>query len=190
LEHHLGIHRNSFIVGEWMMFEIPTIESERLILRPTKEEDFEPYAAFYETERSHLRGGPLTRNEAWESFAAEIGHWFLRGYGFWSVDEKASGEFCGMVGLYYPEGWPAPEVGYLVWENHEGKGIAYEASLRARAYAFEELGWHHIVSCISEGNTRSIQLAERMGAKFDRRVPRTGAPDQMVYLHPAPSNTP
>lgn len=168
------------------MFEIPTIESDRLILRPVREGDFEPYAAFYETERSRGRGGPLTRSYAWDMFAAEIGHWYLRGYGFWAVDEKESGECCGLVGLYYPEGWPAPEVGYLVWESHEGKGIAYEASLRARDYAFEELGWQQIVSCILDGNTRSINLAERMGATFDRRVPRNGARDLLVYLHPEP----
>ena len=168
------------------MLTIPVIETERLVLREPRASDFETYAAFYATERSHLRGGPLGRNEAWESFAAEIGHWYLRGFGFWAVDEKASGDFCGMVGLYNPEGWPEPEVGWLVWEAFEGKGIAREAAVRARAFAFRSLGWNRIVSCISEGNDRSIKLAERLGAKFDRRVPRAGRPDQLVYVHPGP----
>jgi RimJ/RimL family protein N-acetyltransferase len=78
------------------------------------------------------------------------------------------------------------EVDWLVWEQHEGKGIAREATIRARAYAFETLVWQQIVSCISEGNIRSIKLAERLGAKFNQRVPRPGRPDQLVYVHPAP----
>lgn len=168
------------------MTTIPTIESERLILRPLQPDDFELYAAFYETERSRNRSGPMTREQAWESFAAEIGHWTMRGYGFWGVDEKETGSFCGMVGLYNPEGWPAPEVGWLVWEQFEGKGIAREAALRARQYAFDVLKWPQIVSCIWEGNTRSIQLAERLGANLDRTVKRGDGRNFFVYLHPAP----
>lgn len=168
------------------MTVIPTLETERLVLREIRADDFEPYAAFYDTERSHLRGGPLDRNEAWKLFAAEVGHWVLRGYGFWSVEEKSTGAYCGMVGLYNPEGWPAPEVGWLLWEHHEGKGIAREAAICARTYAFETLGWPQVVSCISDGNIRSIQLAERLGARFDRRVPRLGGLDQLVYIHPTP----
>jgi RimJ/RimL family protein N-acetyltransferase len=165
---------------------VPTLETERLLLRPNRPEDFEAYAAFYRTERSHLRGGPKGRFDAWVQFAAEIGHWSLRGYGFWAVEEKATGAYCGQVGLWNPEGWPAPEVGWLVWAEHEGKGYACEAACRARAYAYETLGWTEVASCISEGNTRSIRLAERMGARLDRRAARPGRPDALVYLHPKP----
>lgn len=170
------------------MFTIPVIETERLILREPRLSDFETYAAFYETERSHLRGGPLGRNEAWVALSAEIGHWSLRGFGFWALDDKATGDFCGMVGLYNPEGWPEPEVGWLVWEPYEGKGIAREAAIRAREYAYRTLGWNRIVSCIAEGNERSIKLAERLGARLDRRMTREGRPDLLVYLHPGPND--
>jgi len=168
------------------MTAIPTLETERLILRATRVDDFEAYADFYQSERSHHRGGPLDRSQAWEMFAAEVGHWVLRGYGLWSVDEKSSGAYCGLVGLYNPEGWPAPEVGWLVWEHHEGKGIAREAAIRARSYAFETLAWPQVASCIPEGNDRSIRLAERLGASFDRRVARAGGVDLLVYVHPLP----
>ena len=170
------------------MIDVPLLETERLILREIRPEDFESYATFYQSERSNLRGGPLSRIEAWAAFAAEIGHWVLRGYGFWSIDEKASGAYCGMVGLYYPEAWPAPEVGWLVWAEHEGKGIAREAAIRARDYAFEVLGWPQVVSCIAEGNHRSIKLAERLGATLDRRVLRSDRPDLLVYVHPTPES--
>ena len=164
----------------------PVIETERLILRPNRPADFEPYAAFYATDRARLRGGMRTRAQAWIQFAAEIGHWALRGYGFWAVEEKATGLYCGQVGLWNPEGWAAPEVGWLVVEEAEGRGIAYEAALRARDYAYRTLRWDVVSSCISEGNDRSIRLAERLGARFDRRVSRDGLPDHLVYVHPGP----
>jgi RimJ/RimL family protein N-acetyltransferase len=165
----------------------PPLQTARLRLRPNRPQDFEAYAAFYASDRSRLRGfGPKSRQEAWIQFAAEIGHWALRGYGFWAVEEKATGAYCGQVGLWNPEGWPAPEVGWMVWAEHEGKGYAYEAACRARQYAFDTLAWTDVASCISDGNTRSIRLAERMGARLDRRVPRPGRPDALVYLHPKP----
>jgi len=168
------------------MTAIPTLETERLILRPNRAGDFEAYAAFYETERSRLRGGPKGRYEAWVQFAAEVGHWQLRGYGFWAVEDKATGAYCGQVGLWNPEGWPAPEVGWLVFAEHEGKGIAYEAACRARDHAYRTLGWPEVASCISDGNARSVALAERMGCRLDRRHPRPGKPDALVYIHPKP----
>ncbi|MBT3359474.1 MAG: GNAT family N-acetyltransferase [Rhodospirillales bacterium] len=168
------------------MTPIPTLQTERLNLRPIRPEDFEAYAAFYQTERSHLRGGPLSRDNAWRQFASEIGHWSLRGYGPWAIEEKETDAYCGLVSLWYPEGWPAPEVGWVVWEQHEGRGIAFEASIRARAYAFESLGWPEVASCINAANTRSIRLAERLGARLDRRIKREDRPDFLIYLHPSP----
>lgn len=164
----------------------PVIETDRLILRPNRAEDFDAYAAFYATERARLRGGVKTRAQAWIQFAAEIGHWSLRGYGFWAVEDKATGAYCGQVGLWNPEGWAEPEIGWLMMEGFEGKGYAHEAALRARAYAYDTLGWTRAASCISEGNDRSIRLAERLGATLDRRFPRDGMPDHLVYIHPAP----
>lgn len=165
---------------------IPVLETERLILRANRPEDFEPYAAFYASDRAALRGGQQSRDEAFMLFAAEIGHWQIRGYGFWAVEERATGLYCGQVGLWNPEGWPEPEVGWLVVPEAEGRGIAHEAALVSRAYAYDTLGWTRIASCIADGNTRSIRLAERMGARLERRTPRPGRPDHLLYIHPSP----
>ncbi len=56
-------------------------------------------------------------------FSAEIGHWTLRGYGFWAVEETASGAYCGQVGLWNPEGWAEAEIGWLMMEGFEGKRL-------------------------------------------------------------------
>ncbi|MEM7642388.1 MAG: GNAT family N-acetyltransferase [Pseudomonadota bacterium] len=166
---------------------IPTLTTDRLILRPNRPADFEPFAAFYASDRARLRGGVKSRAEAFLQFAAEIGHWTIRGYGFWAVEEAATGAYCGQVGLWFPDGWAEREIGWMVVADKEGQGIAREAALRARAYAYDDLGWPEAFSCIADGNTRSIALAERLGARFDRRHPRPGQPDHLVYRHPAPS---
>jgi RimJ/RimL family protein N-acetyltransferase len=166
--------------------EIPELETPRLRLRANRPEDFEAYAAFYASDRARLRGGPKGRYEAWIQFSAEIGHWAVRGYGFWAVEETATGAYCGQVGLWNPEGWPEPEVGWLVWAEHEGRGIAREAAEAARDHAFGALGWTRLASCISPGNDRSAALARRLGARLDRIAPGpTGRPME-VWLHPTP----
>ena len=55
------------------MTAIPTLETERLKLRPIQPKDFEAYASFYQTDRSHMRGGPLSRNETWMSLRLKLG---------------------------------------------------------------------------------------------------------------------
>ena len=170
-----------------MNVDVPILTTERLLLRPNRMEDFEAYAAFYATDRATYRGGIKSKIEAFLMFSAEIGHWYLRGYGFWAIEEKATGTYCGQVGLWNPEGWPAPEVGWLLMNGFEGRGYAYEAAVRARAYAYDTLGWSEIASCIFEGNRNSIRLAERMGAHLERRAKRDGRPDMLVYRHPSPA---
>lgn len=90
---------------------IPRLETERLLLREYRQADFDAFAAFYETPRSGFIGGPMPRELAWRVLATHLGHWALRGFGFRAVEEKATGAFCGHVGLWHPEGWPEPEVG-------------------------------------------------------------------------------
>lgn len=167
--------------------KIPKLATERLKLRANVPSDFEAYAAFYASDRAILRGGIKSRPQAFIQFCAEIGHWDVRGYGFWAVEEKETGAYCGQVGCWFPDGWAAREIGWLVMAEHEGKGFAYEAAFKARQYAYEVLKWKEAASCISEGNERSIRLAERMGCKFERRHHRDGMPDHLVYRHPSPA---
>ena len=67
-------------------------------------------AAFYASPISSFYGGPCDREDAWRKFAAYPGHWALRGFGPWAIEEKSSGAFVGLSGLWFPEGWYAPEI--------------------------------------------------------------------------------
>ncbi len=169
-----------------MTFTIPTIESDRLRLRAPKESDFEHEVAFYASERSHMVGGPMPRDQVWRVLSGLIGHWALRGYGHWGIDEKKSEKYLGRVALWYPEGWPEPELGWTLMSHAEGKGFAFEAAQRARSYAYDVLGWTTAISIISAGNDRSIRLAERLGATYEADFEHEGAGTYHIYRHPAP----
>lgn len=165
--------------------DIPVLETERLILRGPEEQDFDDFAALYaDAERSWGIGGPLNRAAAWRAFATDYGHWVLRGYGLWTVVEKPSGRQAGRVGFWNPEGWLEREIGWTMFAGFEGKGIAYEAALKARSYAYEVLGWGPLISVIAPGNTRSIALAERLGAGFERNWITPSGKDALIYRHP------
>lgn len=163
------------------------LESERLRLRPLAAHDFEHFVTFFaDGERAHFVGGPAERTAAWRLMAIEIGHWALRGYGMWALETKATGEFIGCCGLWNPEGWPEPEVGYWLMRAHEGNGYATEAAHRARAHAYDDLGWTTLISCIDRVNTPSIRVAERLGAVYEKTVQLpVGIAD--VYRHPGPA---
>lgn len=164
----------------------PTITTARLTLRGPQTQDFDPIADFYADEtRSKGFGGPLPRNEAWRWWASMIGHWHLRGYGFWTVTDTDTAEIYGIVGLWNPDGWPEPELGWVMFDAAEGKGIAYEAATAIRDYAYKTLGWATLSSNIIPGNTRSIALAERMGAVHERTYMNVTMGEDMLWRHPA-----
>ena len=169
-----------------MSVTIPTIETERLTLRALVANDFDAFADFHASDRSVGVGGPFSRSDAWRRFATFIGHWELRGYGMWSVVEKASGLPVGHVGFWNPEGWAEPELGWIVYQDFEGKGIALEAAMAARNFAYQTMGWVTTTSVISPDNLRSIALAERMGATFERKWETPSGHQALIYRHPAP----
>jgi RimJ/RimL family protein N-acetyltransferase len=153
----------------------PTLETERLILRGFRPDDVDSFAGFYASEASRFVGGPEDRFNTWRRLASYAGCWSLRGYGKFVVEEKASGSAVGIVGPWYPEGWPEPEIGWTVLPAFEGRGYATEAAARAITFAYDELGWTTAMSAVFPGNERSFRLAERLGAK------REGAAEVKPY---------
>jgi RimJ/RimL family protein N-acetyltransferase len=157
--------------------------TERLILRMFRESDFDVYAAMCadpEVMRYLGDGKPLSGSDAWRSMAFIIGHWQLRGYGLWAVEERTSGELIGRIGCYYPVGWPGFEVGWTLRPQWWGQGYATEGALAAMRFAFEELGQRHVISLIRPGNERSIHVAERLGETLEGRTEINGH-EALVY---------
>jgi RimJ/RimL family protein N-acetyltransferase len=143
----------------------PTIETGRLILRRPEHADFDAFAAFMaEPETMQFIGGVKTRAEAWQGLAMVTGHWALKGFGLFSVFEKASGRWIGRIGPLEPEGWPGTEVGWGIAREYTGKGYATEAAAAATDWAFDTLGWDEVIHCIDPANAPSIAVAERLGS--------------------------
>jgi RimJ/RimL family protein N-acetyltransferase len=167
---------------------VPTLETERLRLRAFRDDDFPSYATMCadpNVMRYLGEGQPLTGPEAWRQMAMILGHWQLRGYGLWAVEERATSALIGRLGLYNPEGWPALELGWALGREHWGKGFATEGARRAMQFAFDTLRVPHLISLIRPENTPSIRVAERLGETLERRMTLYGH-DVLVYGVAAP----
>lgn len=152
--------------------------TDRLQLRPFSPEDFEAHAQICSDPEvmRYIRSGALTREDAWWQMARYIGHWQLRGYGLWAVVERSTNTLIGHLGFLNPEGGPGFELGWALARYAWGKGYALEGTRAAVQHAFTALDQDHIVCLIRPENTRSIRLAERLGATLaeDLEVSGTG----------------
>lgn len=142
----------------------PRLETERLILRPWRIEDFGRYAEMFAAPATHFIGGPLVAGDAWRRFLQMPGAWALQGFAMFAVEEKASGLFMGQAGPWQPFGWPGTEVGYAFHPDAWGRGYATEACTAAIDWAFGHLGWTDVIHSIDVGNTASQNVAKRLGA--------------------------
>ncbi|WP_288937993.1 GNAT family N-acetyltransferase [uncultured Roseovarius sp.] len=164
---------------------IPTLETRRLVLRGPEPGDYPNFKATFASYRSRFMGGPLNPYETWMLYAAEIGHWNIRGYGMWMIHDKATDETYGMAGGWFPAAWPEREIAWIIWPEKAGHGYALEATHAARRYFYDELGWDGAVSYIDPKNLDSIRLAERLGAAKDHDAATIDGNDA-VYRHPSP----
>jgi len=163
------------------------IETERLILRKIDpDRDFDAWARAMADENTvrYLGTAPMDRAQAWRSMATAIGHWSIRGYGFFSLEHKDTGQWVGRVGPWYPEGWPAPEVGWTISPDHLRKGYASEAARASIDYAFNTLGWSRVIHVIMEGNEASVAVARKVGSRLIRsQQGLPGVTDQRVLIY-------
>ena len=166
---------------------IPTLTTERLVMRAPELRDFEVYAEFRASDRAKFVGGPNPRPQAWQQLCAVVGQWALRGYGRWIVADKGNDTPYGLVGLHHPEEWPEPEIAWSLFASGEGKGIAFEAASAARDYAYQTLGWTTAMSLIDPQNTRSMALGRRMGCRPDGVFEHALFGNMQIWRHPDPS---
>lgn len=170
--------------------QIPTLHTDRLILRAPQMSDFPAVAEFYASDRARFVGGPAPAELSWRMLATEIGHWTLRGFGRWALEERDTGTFCGIIGLWDPEGWPEPEVGWDVMNGFEGRGYATEAGAAARRYAYDVVGLKTLVSLVAPPNTASAHVARRLGAVYEGDFEHERHGPLQIWRHPAPQDCP
>lgn len=165
----------------------PRIEADRLILRGPERDDIEPVIAFLmDAEHAAGFGHIPLRGDAWRWFTMNVGHWHIHGFGYFVIEEKASGTPIGMTGVWFPETWPEPELGWLLFRGYEGRGLAFEAASRARRWAYDDLGLTTLTSNIVPDNARSKALAARLGAVHERTYHNEQMGEDELWRHPGP----
>lgn len=171
---------------EAVRFTIPqTLETGRLRLRTFVHEDWQPLHEHFSdaecTRYTYRRA--LTEAATWRAVASMAGHWLLRGYGPYAVEEKATGAVLGTVGPWYPLEWPEPEIKWALARRHWGKGYASEAVRAVQRMAHDCLPQLRLISLIDSRNEASIRLALAVGATLEREIEFAGGPFH-VYRHP------
>ncbi|KAA9010595.1 GNAT family N-acetyltransferase [Histidinibacterium aquaticum] len=162
---------------------IPTLRTERLVLRPYEMSDFASYSAFLASpSAAHMAddGG----SSAWDWFCHDVASWHLKGFGSLTVTEAEGGRPLGHVGIHQPPRFPEIEMGWFLYDGATGKGFAFEAAAALRAHVTERMKLPSLVSYIDRENAASIRLAERLGARLDPDAARPEGDDCLVYRHP------
>ncbi|MEL6584534.1 MAG: GNAT family protein [Pseudomonadota bacterium] len=156
---------------------MPTIRTDRLILRAPEVQDLAPYTAYRMSERVALASGTMTEFEANRSFMELVGHWTARGFGRWviALDDASAG--IGHTGFLQMTPDTVPEHTWTLWSaEYEGQGYATEAARAALDYARAHLGLSQVQANVYPANTASLRVAERLGARLR---PDLEAPDYM-----------
>ena len=170
---------------------IPVIETERLILREHRADDFAAFMEMWadESVARYITGKAFTEEESWGRYLRNIGQWEALGFGFWAVEEKATRRFIGQIG--YVEAMRAiepslkgmPEIGWSLASDTQGKGYALEGARAAVDWGEKHFGGAPIRCIISPGNAASLKLAEKLGFKEFARTTYRG--DGIIMLERA-----
>lgn len=154
--------------------EAPRIETERLVLRPWRKDDFRPYHAIISHPDVHKHFGPepISAEDCWRRLMASVGGWLLNGFGTWAVELKADNRLVGNVGFFTawrdlePEFGEEPEMGWMFAAETHGQGIAGEASRAALDWLDANREPTSVWAIIAPANDPSLKLAAKLG--FER----------------------
>lgn len=160
----------------------PIITTDRLILREPILADWASFAEVMTSNRSKYMGGPFSVGCAWGTFCHGIALWQLFGIGNLSIELRGSKHCIGQIEVNQGPRFPEPELGWQIQIEAEGNGYAFEAATAMRNWVFRERKLQTLVSYIGPDNSRSIRLAERLGATLDKHA-RPQDPGDLVYRH-------
>ncbi|TIX66271.1 MAG: GNAT family N-acetyltransferase [Mesorhizobium sp.] len=166
---------------------VPVIETARTILRAHRLDDFDAYVAMWADPAvtRFIGGQPRTREESWMRFLRHAGLWSLIGYGFWAIEEKASGRFIGEAGFHdlkrdiEPSIDGVPEAGWALASEAHGRGLASEVVQRALAWGDVTFSPARTVCIVDPENTASLNVAAKCGY---REILRTTYHDNPTIL--------
>jgi len=163
---------------------IPTLTTERLYLRAHRLDDFAALARMWADPlvTQYITGVPSTGQASWMRLLRYAGHWALLDFGYWVIEDRATGTFAGELGFadFHREIDPpldgVPELGWALSPAYFGRGIATEAARAATQWGDEHLGAAKTACLIDPRNVASIRVAEKCGFKEISRTSYDGHP--------------
>ena len=163
---------------------IPTLTTERLHLRAHRLDDFTALADMWADPRvtEFITGQPSTSQASWLRLLRYAGHWALLNFGYWAIEDRATGTFVGELGFadFHREIDPpldgVPELGWALSPAYFGRGYATEAARAATQWGDAYLAVARTACLIDPRNVASIRVAEKSGFKETARTSYHGAP--------------
>ena len=163
---------------------VPVLETSRLRLRGVRADDFDAWFAMSRLLDYHRYFGPtpMPAEEVWKLLLRSAGHWLVMGYGFWAVEEKASGRFVGATGFLSlkrdlePALGDVPEIGWVLDPAIHGLGYATEAVTAVLAWGEIYFGPVRTVCIIHPENEPSMRVAAKFGYREYARATYHDAP--------------
>jgi len=148
---------------------LPTLETELLRLVPPTLASLDVYELFYmDSEASKAYGGPIEKEQVLTRLKADLGSWYLFGFGVWIIQLKSDSSFVGTCGFWQGKNWPT-ELTWWVLPEARGKGVATEASKAAISHAYTEFKWDAVKTYMNDENVAARALVEKLGGqKIDR----------------------
>ena len=164
--------------------DIPVIETARLRLRSHKLSDFEACVSLWADPvvTRYISGRAFTGEEVWARILRYAGHWAWLGYGFWAIEERASGRFVGEAGFadFHRDMEPSlhgiPEAGWVLTPSAHGLGYATEAVNGFVSWGDFRFAGAPTGCLIHPENLASIRVAEKAGYRERTRTEYKGEP--------------
>ncbi len=149
-----------------------TLTTDRLLLRPWRDSDREPFARMNADPRvTEFLGGPLSREQSGSLVDRIQTHFWERGFGLWAAELRAGAVFLGYIGLAVPgfeaHFTPCVEIGWRLAAEYWDRGLATEGARAVLQYAFETLALDEVVSMTVPANQRSRRVMEKLDMTRD-----------------------
>ena len=161
-------------MNDALTISVPSLHTDRLKLREYRVEDFASFAEHLSNPESSAYLGSADRQAAWRIFSSHVGMWVLNGAGWWSIEDRQTGQLVGNVGAFIRCDATVMEMGWNTYRAFWGKGIANEAAAAVLKYAFEVRHEPKVRALIDDGNDSSRRVAERLGMAYEMKTELNG----------------
>lgn len=157
-----------------MKIKVPTLETERLILRMWTKKDAPQLYEYAKNPNVGPHAGWKPHESVHESRMI-ISQLFLTNM-CWAIVDKETGKVIGSIGLEEDKFRPdvkSKELGYSLSEDYWKRGIMTEAAKRVIEHAFEDLKLDILMIRTGDANLRSQRVIEKCGFAYEGTLRRT-----------------